>query len=99
MVSLGLGEAYLLVDRPDDAARVLEDVVVFLEGQPPSLGSRGEGLFLLAQARWEQGRAEEARALAAEAIVALEAEEEVELKAEVEAWSKAPRPFTFTADG
>ena len=99
MVSLGLGEAYLLVDRPDEAARVLEDVVAFLEGQPPSLGSRGEGLFLLAQARWEQGRAEEARALAAEAIVALEAEEEVELKAEVEAWSKAPRPFTFTADG
>ena len=96
---LGTGETLLLLDRADDAIAPLERAVEFLVDKPPSFGSRGEGMFLIAQARWQQGRRAEARAMAERAIEALGNEEDTELQNEVRAWLKAPRRFTARVEG
>jgi tetratricopeptide (TPR) repeat protein/predicted Ser/Thr protein kinase len=96
---LGTGETLVLLDRPEDAIGPLEEAVEFLVDKPPSFGSRGDGLFLLAQARWQQGRRGEARVLAEQALEALGKEEDTELQDEVRAWLKAPRRFTAAVEG
>lgn len=96
---LGTAETLLLLDRADDAIEPLQRAVEFLEGKPPSFGSRGEGMFLIAQARWQQGRRGEARAMAQRALEALLDEEETELEREVRAWLKAPRRFSAPTRG
>ncbi len=96
---LGTGETLLLLDRADDAIEPLERAVEHLADKPPSFGSAGEGMFLIAQARWQQGRRGEARAMAERAVEALGREEDTELQDEVRAWLKAPRRFTAAVEG
>lgn len=96
---LGTGETLLLLDRADEAIEPLERAVEHLIDKPPSFGSSGEGMFLIAQARWQQGRRTEARAMAARAVEALGKEEDTELQNEVRAWLKAPRRFTAAVEG
>ncbi len=90
---LGAGESYLLVGETEPAARMFEEAGSFLAGKSPGLGSRGEALFLLAQARWMQGRKSEAKALAAEAAEVLREEADDELRSEAERWLQKPGPY------
>lgn len=90
---LGSGESYLLLGEVDPAAEMFEEAASFLEDKPPGLGSRGDALYLLAMARWMQGRRGEARALATEAVEVLGEEEDPELRVKVEAWLQNPRPY------
>ncbi len=91
---LGTGEAYLLVGRTQDAVETLRDAVEFLKDRPPALGSRGEGLFLLAQAYWTLDQRAESKALAEQAVDVLLAEEDPELVLEVRRWLRAPRTLS-----
>lgn len=91
---LGAGEAHLLVGQVEPAAKMFEEAASFLEDKPPGLGSRGEALYLLAQARWMQARTREARALATRAARVLGEEEDDELRAEVERWLQNPGPYS-----
>ncbi len=90
---LGTGEAFLLVGRAEDAAATLQDAIDFLADRPPALGSRGEGMFLLAQAKWQLGERAQARALARRAVEVLLEEKDADLEAEVRSWIKSPRAF------
>jgi len=91
---LGAGESHLLVGELEPAVAMFEEASSFLEDKPPGLGSRGEALYLLAQARWMQGRLSEARASATQAVEVLRGEEDDELRAEVESWLQSPGPYS-----
>jgi len=90
---LGSGEAHLLVGDVLGAIAVLEQAAEFLADKPPSMGSRGEAFYLLAQARWAQGAHADAKALARRAVETLESEQDPELAAEVKSWLRAPRAY------
>ncbi|MGH1340096.1 MAG: tetratricopeptide repeat protein [Nannocystales bacterium] len=90
---LGAGESHLLVGEVEPAATLFEEAASFLEDKPPGLGSRGEALYLLAQARWMQGRRAEARTLATESVEVLGEEDDDELRREVRIWLQSPGPY------
>lgn len=90
---LGTGESLLLVGQIEQGASMFEEAASFLADKPPGLGSRGEALYLLAQARWMQGRGDDARTLATEAVTVLREEDDDELRANVEAWLQKPGPY------
>jgi tetratricopeptide (TPR) repeat protein len=89
----GVSEGLLLVGRADEAVHRLEETLAFLEGKPSALGSRGDAQFLMAQAQWELGEREAARAYAAQAVASLIAEGDEPLVEDVKRWLKAPRPY------
>ena len=90
---LGVSESLLLLGRPAQALPFLREAATFLEDKPPTLGSRGDALFLEAQARWELGERAAAKALAQRARQALIDEDDPELREEVERWLGAPRRY------
>lgn len=96
---LGQAETLLLLDRADEAIAPLERAIDLLVDKPPSFGSRGEGMFLLAQARWQQGRRADARTMATRAVEVLGAENDIELQKKVRAWLDAPRRFSALVEG